>query len=539
MLYLQSTHLPADHQLSEGVTVVGRHPSCDVVLKSNVVSKRHLELLYENGQLWIRDTNSRNSSKLNDHDIADSGWVPMAVGDRVSICDIELSLVDQQSPDREDGSCIFDTDQRGSRVDRTHAISLSRADGRSDQGNQKLRAMLEITQTLQGVPDIEKVLQRAVQKLLEIFPTVDRAAIGFIEGQRFIPKWWQLKRGDSESVIRVSQTIVEHVLESSQAFISLDAQSDFSDAVSIRELNLRSLMCAPLIDSEGEVFGLIHVDTQAQQPFQPMDLEVLACVATQLSLAIGFAKSYHAVMEDALLRKDVEHARNVQREYLPSASPRIEGFDIAGFYRAARHVGGDYYDYIPLADGRLAVVLGDVVGKGVPAALTMVRLATETRASLEVCDSAAETLSRLNQRLSSSFITLLVAIIDPQTKLISVSNAGHELPLLRRLDGSVEQVGEDAIRCPLSVIEDEDYIETSLCLQPGESLTLFSDGFPDAESIDGTRFGKERLSHCIARESTSSREAVQDIVQEIDDFIGEHMQFDDMCLVHIHRTFDR
>lgn len=138
----------------------------------------------------------------------------------------------------------------------------------------------------------------------------------------------------------------------------------------------------------------------------------MAAVAIQLSLAVQFSRTHAAAVKDAVVRRDVECAKAIQLQYLPTAAPQISGFEVAGFYRAARHIGGDYYDYIPLPDGRWAIVLADVVGKGVPAALTMVRLATEIRTSLEACGSAAATLSRLNSRLSTHFITMLVAIVD-------------------------------------------------------------------------------------------------------------------------------
>ncbi len=146
---------------------------------------------------------------------------------------------------------------------------------------------------------------------------------------------------------------------------------------------------------------------------------------------------------------DLELARDVQLQYLPDATPSIQGYEIAGFYRAARAVGGDYYDFIPLANGRIALVLGDVCGKGAPAALTMVKLATETRAGAEICDSAAALVTRLNDRMRGHWITLVVIYVDPASHVFNIANAGHEYPLLRRANGYVEELTQDTGGTPL------------------------------------------------------------------------------------------
>jgi GAF domain-containing protein len=149
--------------------------------------------------------------------------------------------------------------------------------------------------------------------LFHIFPAVDRAAIGFIEdNQEFAPQWWQLRDGDPASVIRISQTIVRHVAETSEAVLTNDALEDFGNAHSVRELPMRSVMCAPLINADEQVFGLIHVDAGRADMFNALDLEVLASVAMQLSLAINFSRLHAIGVEAAILRRDVEQARAVQ-----------------------------------------------------------------------------------------------------------------------------------------------------------------------------------------------------------------------------------
>ncbi len=286
---------------------------------------------------------------------------------------------------------------------------------------------------------------------------------------------------------------------------------------------------------EGQAIGLVHVDSATSGQFNEFDLELLAAVSTQISLAVNFWRLHSTAVADAIILRDVENARIVQQAYLPECAPQVQGYELSGYYRPARHIGGDYYDYVPLPDGRIALVVGDVVGKGVPAALTMIRLATETRSSIELCDTPADTLKRLNYRLSSSFVTIVIAILDPYNHTVSVSNAGHELPLLRRENREVEQVGANVIRCPISVLKDEEYVNTVIPLEPGDCLTLFSDGFPDAEAADGKRFGKVRIQKLLKQPQASAQAVVDTLVNDALRFIGGHPQFDDMCLVVIRR----
>lgn len=351
------------------------------------------------------------------------------------------------------------------------------------------------------------------------------------------PKWWHVKESDSDTVIQISQKIGRHVIDESNAVILGDAKLDYRDAKSVVETSMRSVMCCPLIDPDDHVFGIVHVDSLQPDRFDESHLEILAAVAMQIALAINFARLHSVAVEDALLRRDIEQAKEVQQRYLPTTAPNIEGFELAGFYRPARLVGGDYFDYIPLQDGRLAIVLADVVGKGVPAALTMVRLATETRAGLELCRSPAELLSRLNQRLADDFITMVVMILDPVNGGITISNAGHEPPLLRQSDGAVQSLGADLSGCPVGVLEDQEYQDFGLQPGPSESLVVFSDGFPDAEhKPSGRQFGSDAVVTSLTRQSGNAPDIIAGMVSDVDAFTENSRQFDDMCMVCVRRT---
>ncbi len=549
-MQLRSTQLEKDFPLVEGLTLVGRSPDCALMLESEgtAISRKHAEIRVTGTHVSVRDLGSRNGTRLNGKELAEQVWYGVRARDRLVICDWELVFVEELLPDSSHGSCLLVAGDCDSSVSESASVSLSAQSIASILGNaplDQLRALLQVTEALLGVLKTEDVLERTTEILLDIFPQVERAAIGFFEDNgQFKPRWWRLRHQDASAEIQISQTVVQHVRSTIQAIVTNDADRKFPDADSVHSLTMRSIMCAPLIDSTGHVSGIIHVDAHKRECFKTLDLQVLASVATQISLAVEYAKLHEEVVRDRILVHDLELARDVQLQYLPDATPSIQGYEIAGFYRAARAVGGDYYDFIPLANGRIALVLGDVCGKGAPAALTMVKLATETRAGTEICDSAAALVTRLNDRMRGHWITLVVIYFDPASHVFNIANAGHEYPLLRRANGYVEELTQDTGGTPLSVTDGAEYRQESIQLQPGESLVLFSDGFPDAtngnvEDSYGegktARFGKQRVLEELANFNESIIEFPHRLVRSVDEFCQGKEQFDDLCMINLRR----
>ena len=534
-MYLSSPTLSEDYPLHEGVNRIGRLRDCDVVLRSDSVSKFHLEIRVAGKIAQLRDAGSRNGTLLNSRQIERGNWYDLSDGDIIQVCDTEFKVLATRTPNAESGSCSIIESQQAGNYDHSQSLSLTSLSKTQNTENKRLLSMLQFTQSLRDVLRIAEVLTQAVSILLDIFAHADRVAIVLLDNGQLQPQWWQLRNGDTSGRIQISGTLVTHVLKSCEAIISSNAQSDFANAESLQQLEVNSVMCAPLFDSTGAAHGVVYLDAKRGNQFNSLDLDVLAAIATQLSLAINFARLHEVAIQDALVRRDVESARAIQLQFLPAQAPVVDGFELAGFYRAARHIGGDYYDYIPLPEGRWAIVLGDVVGKGVPAALTMVRLAAETRTALEICGNASAALTRLNQRFVNSFITMVIVIVEPGSGKIEIGCAGHELPMLLHTHGSVELISTEDDCCPIGVLEEQAYIDLTIELEPGESLTLYSDGFPDAESFELARFGRERLASAIAAVPGASVAAVQSIVNEVDRFVGKQPQFDDMCLVQIRR----
>ena len=197
-----------------------------------------------------------------------------------------------------------------------------------------------------------------------------------------MPKAVKYRRHDDTQSVRISRTIVNNVMTSKEAILSADAATDarFDMAESIVDFHIRSMMCAPLIDRDGDSLGVIQLDTlDPRNRFEQDDLDVLVSVACQAAFAVENAQLHEAAMREQAIKRELAVAHEVQRGFLPSARRAIPEYEFFEFYEPANQLGGDYYDYVELPGGRLAVVVADVSGKGISASLLMAKLSAETR----------------------------------------------------------------------------------------------------------------------------------------------------------------
>jgi serine phosphatase RsbU (regulator of sigma subunit) len=240
------------------------------------------------------------------------------------------------------------------------------------------------------------------------------------------------------------------------------------------------------------------------------------------------------------VEQDLKHATEVQQAFLPQVPPEATGYRVCSYYQAANHIGGDYFDYIPLADGRIAVVVADVVGHGVAAAMFMAKLAAETRFCLASEPDVAKAIIRLNDGMSNleieRFITFLVVVIDPGSNKATIVNAGHMPPVIRRAKTSeIEEPGEEESGLPIAIAEGMDYEAVEIDLLQGDLAVLYTDGINEAMDSSDEEFGIQRVKELTA--SDGSADEVKDrIVEAVLEHVGDAPPFDDMCLVVIERT---
>ncbi|MEX0714711.1 MAG: SpoIIE family protein phosphatase [Pirellulales bacterium] len=552
---------PGQHFVLSGErSVLGRHPDCDIVLDVGAVSRQHAQILCSGNEFYVEDLRSRNGTFVNGQMVR--GRQRLHDNDRVKICDLlftfhagdaKTTKADTRAAgpgDTAEGSKAGDMalallidDSSGSTIMSTVDVKSSRAGLRTAAVNPeiKLKALLEISRNLGSTISLDQVLPKILDSLFKIFNQADRGFVVLQDGPGgpLVPKAVKHRRQDSEETIRISRTIVNQAMESKEAILSADAATDarFDTSQSIADFRIRSMMCAPLVDSEGRALGVIQIDTLDQRtPFQQDDLDVLASVASQAAFAVENAQLHETALRRRGWERDLDLAHKVQQGFLPSAPPQVPGYEFFDFYEAANQVGGDYFDYVALPNQRLGVVVADVSGKGIPAALLMAKLSAETRYTLVSEPSPAAALTRLNAGFSGSgwedrFVTLVLAVIDLVGHEVQVANAGHMAPLWRRADGQVVEVATQETGVPLGVAGDSEYRQASLLLAPGECLALFTDGFSEAMNVNSELYGLERLEQQLRAKASGVKQLGDRILSDVRRFVGRRSQSDDMCLI--------
>ena len=540
--------------------VLGRSPECDVVLDVAAVSRRHVILSAESGRFFVQDLGSRNGTYINGTRVSDRA--PLQNGDQMLICDILFEFLNEELASRIGGAAPEASSLLGPLHDNAESLeeeedqdtvsdsimaTLDVGGGAASSWNfsarpeAQLEAMVEISNNLGNTLSVKEILPKTLDSLFKIFVQADR---GFVimpprPGAALVPVATKARREDDEISMRISRTIVRQAMEHKKAILSADAATDerFSQAQSIADFQIRSLIVAPMISSDGDPLGVIQIDTNNQRSrFTDLDLQILAGVASQAAIALDNARMYEDAVKQRALQRDLELAHQMQQALLPNDSPQVAGYNFFEFYEAANQVGGDYYDYVSLPNDRVAAVVGDVAGKGVSAAILMAKLSSDVRFWLAREPDAAKALGEINAAFSSHgwddrFVTMVVAVLDPHSHKLTLVNAGHMPPLLRTNSDEVIEIGGEEAGLPLGIVDDYEYEAYERELQPGDFATVFTDGFSEAMNSNEELFGMERLTKVVGDKSVGTNELGPYVLKNVREFAGNYPQSDDMCLV--------
>ncbi len=555
--------------------VLGRHPTCQIVLDNAAVSRHHAQILESHGTYYLEDLRSRNGTQLNGESIR--GRIELTDGDQVKLCDYVFqflaSSVASSPPaataplprlpatrgrEREtldvDSAVGFRLDAEpddGPQLEGSSIISAIEADSVQTirlnvRPEVKLRAILEISQILGRTLKVDSVLPLILDGLFKIFP---QAEWGFVlikdpATGRATVRASKSRRTTEDDVIPLSQTIIDQAMSDGKALLSADATRDsrFSRSESLHDLQIRSVMCSPLLDLQARPLGVIQISTRdLGQQFTPDDLELLLSVSLQCARALENATLHESMLAQREIERELEFATQVQLGFLPAEAPQLPGYEFDDFYDPAHRVGGDYFDYIRLPNGNLAITVGDVAGKGVPAALLMARLHASARYHLLSATSAGEAMSSLNSEIATGglgfrFITLVMAVINPTKHEVCIANAGHLSPLLRNRLGAVTPLGQQESGMPLGVMPQQHYREAVIPIEPEDTLVFYTDGVTEAMDVAQKIFGRERLERTLAAAPSPVRELIPHVVDDVERYLDPKHQRDDMCIVAVRRV---
>ena len=302
------------------------------------------------------------------------------------------------------------------------------------------------------------------------------------------------------------------------------------------------VLVVPLVSS-GELIGLLNLGPRlSERGYSGDDRRLLGALAGYAAPAMRVGQLVRQQQAEARNRERIEQelkvAQLIQQQFLPKSVPDLPSWHVAAFYRPARTVGGDFYDFIPLPDGRLTVVIGDVTDKGVPAALVMASTHALLRDAAPRLISPGEVLAHVNDLLCADipahmFVTCLALVLDPATGLLEFANAGHDVPYVRTEDGVAEL---RARGMPLGLMPGMEYEEKTFQMRPGDSVLLHSDGLAEAHSADREMFGFPRVRALVGR-SAPGEALIDACLAELEAFSGPgHEQEDDITLVTLERS---
>jgi serine phosphatase RsbU (regulator of sigma subunit)/anti-sigma regulatory factor (Ser/Thr protein kinase) len=329
--------------------------------------------------------------------------------------------------------------------------------------------------------------------------------------------------------------------QSASEVVDIDALE--LDSPALRELKAAGVKLAVPLVSQGELIGVLNLGPRlSEQDYSSDDRRLLDKLAAQAAPALRVAQLVREQKAEAATRQrfeqELEVARLIQQNFLPRKLPDLPGWQIAAYYRPAREVGGDFYDVIPLPDGRVAFVVGDVTDKGVPAALVMSATRSVLRASAQRLIEPGLVLERVNEHLcpdmpEKMFVTCLYGVLDPSSGHLRFANAGHDLPYVKTAEGVVEL---RARGMPLGLMPGMSYEEKEATLAPGESVLLHSDGVVEAHDPDRDMFGFPRLKAVMA-ETPGGQELIDRVLSDLEVFTGSDAdQEDDITMVTLQRS---
>ena len=291
------------------------------------------------------------------------------------------------------------------------------------------------------------------------------------------------------------------------------------------------------LSAGGRPLGILHVYTAAAHEFTGEEVRLFRSVAAQAAAAIANSK----LLEEHVAKLQLEHelhlASDVQQRMLPKHAPRIPGLDIHAIAQSSRQVGGDFYDFLVMPEGRIGIAVADTVGKSIPAAIMTASVRSALKAQAQNVFGIGDVVRRVNamlceDTLPSEFVTLFYGVISAETKRMAYCNAGHEPPLLLRR-GDVRSLTTGGPL--LGVIRDAEFSQESIQLEPGDALLVYTDGVIDARDYDGRRYGRERLVESLKRHAAEPSYSAEDlalqILWDVRRFAGFRIRTDDLTLL--------
>lgn len=480
--------------LSRRPIKLGRSESCDVVLRDDgEISREHVEVwLDERGRVMVTDLRSKNGTRVDDGDVfRDATRQAQRV---IFVGDHELRIAPDGGPAHADGSgsAVFMADAPSTATTTQYFPSTRKL----DLNLQRLQLLMSLTERLGGAFDRKQLLEQALNACCDALG-FERGmiAVKTARGETELPVTRNIQR-DENGVYRVSSTLVNRALIHGERAIVNNPATDLGNlSESMVRFPICSALCVPILNRD-EILGVIYGDRTTQAAtYRPEDVDFLAAIARQVGLGLANLRLVQEFARSQQIYAELQQARTIQKALLPARALRLGSISIEGFNEPSSAVGGDYFDYFPIANNKIGIVVADVVGHGLPAALIMANL----QAAVHVAHSGDLPLAQLAERVNRLicrntephvFITALIGTIDLQSGRIEYVSAGHPAPVLIGDRRSPKPDWENSL--PLGIDPGERYEVRSIERnEHAGGVLLYTDGLTEAGDREGRMLGLE------------------------------------------------
>jgi phosphoserine phosphatase RsbU/P len=516
---------------------IGRSSAADLCFAEDAgLSRQHFAFEFEGDGWTVKDLGSKNGTFVNSIPLKAS--LNLKPGDRITAGHLVI-VFEPDSDLPHAGVVVFEgggesdspttstvvTSLEGALSNQTMALQTS-----GSKSSTAMQALIRAGQELSENRPLSELFPVILDLSIQAV-NAQRGVLLILEGQDLVPK---AHKGDG---FRISTGVRDRVLKERNSILVRDAQLDdaFKGRMSIVEQKVHTMMAVPLQTKE-RIIGLIYVDSPSVlREFTRDDLSLLTVMANVAAIRIENARLAEIEHTERIMQRELSQAAEIQGRMLPDQAPNVPGTDLAGFNAACRTVGGDYYDFFPYPDGRVALALGDVSGKGMPASLMMMALQARVQVLAEDPGNLAEFMTRLNKATcakcpSNRFITFFFCVLDATAGTLDFANAGHNPPIVVRASGKAEMLGDGGP--VLGILPLASYIEERISLQKGDMLVLYSDGVTEANDVDLNEYGEERFIEVLKKRRTEPASAiVEAVTKSLAEFAAGAPQADDITLL--------
>ena len=410
----------------------------------------------------------------------------------------------------------------------------------------ELKVLNEVATAISSVQGVDEIINQIVLKCIKHLD-VEEGTVSLLERKNKLDEFHTMVRKKGSSAdkmpLQLDARLKGWMLKNRALLMSNNIYEDERFSYSAAEgVFFRSILCVPLI-VKGELIGYLAVfNKKGNKPFTDQDRRVLSIIGSQSAQVIENARLYEEEKELLQLQEELRMAWDIQLKLLPDRTPTVEGYDVQAANIPAKEVGGDYYDFLLRDEKSIGFCIGDITGKGMPAAMLMANLQATLRSQATIFDDCDKCLYGVNNLLfrsteATKFATLFLGVLNKETGSFTYANGGHDAPVLFRRDGEMATL--DATGLLVGVMENAEYAQNTVSLEKGDLLLLYSDGANEAMNTEGEEFGLERLLDLVKENRhASSAQLVNLILAELKGHSAGVPQSDDITLMIIKRESD-